>query len=141
VDHWFRKYELFHGPVRVGAIRGQGGACGFPTFWVGLIEYDPNLWAATDADSAHIAEYLTLARESARLLDAGQSTAEVNERMRMRYMDVVESGEWRLTDSRGVAIPIHCIMQHQNDLVSWVRVDGKEWAPPDAEPDCCSESQ
>jgi hypothetical protein len=49
-------------------------------------------------------------------------------------MDVVESREWRLVDSRGRVTPIHCIMQHQNDAVSWVRLDGKEWDRPEVEP-------
>jgi hypothetical protein len=133
VEHWFEVYELFHGPLRIGVVRGDGGACGFPSFWAGLIEYDPELWT-TAAETVHVAEYLALSREAARLSDAGQNTTAINNRVRAQYMDVVESGDWRLVDSHGRSIPIFCPMQHQNDVVSWVRVDGKEWSSP-AEPD------
>lgn len=125
MEHWYERYELFYGPVRVGVINGQGGACGFPPFWCGLIEYDAELWAT--ATATHLAEYLRLAREAAQLLETGGDGSAIHAQMNAHYMDVVESAEWKLIDSRGQTIPIHCPMHHQNDMMSWVRVDGKEW--------------
>lgn len=125
MEHWFERYELFYGLVRVGVINGQGGACGFPPFWTGLIEYDADLWT-TDAAS-HLAGYLRLVREAARLLDTGGDGSQIRAQLRAAYMDVVESTEWKLIDSRGTTIPIHCPSHHQNDVVSWVRIDGRNW--------------
>jgi hypothetical protein len=130
VRHWFGVYELFHGPLRIGVVRGDGGACGFPSFWAGLIEYDLDLWTTTAAGAAHVAEYLALSREAARIPDAGQNTNEISARVRAQYTDVVESGDWRLIDSRSQSIPTDCPVQHQNGVVSRVRVDGKEWTSP-----------
>jgi hypothetical protein len=125
VENWNDWYELFYGSLRVGIVIGQGGAGGFPPFWTGMIEYDTNLWDA--APASHLTGYLNLAREAADLAGAHLDTSGIGARMKAHYMDVVDSPDWRLIDSRGNTIPIHCPMHHQNDLMSWARVDGKEW--------------
>jgi len=114
------RYELYFGSLKVGVVTQKDSD--FPSLW-GTVAYEPWLSSPRSREEERLVRFFALSRESVRLLDMEHDVGTSPEReaveaeIEARYMDFVESAEWRLVDPAGRELPILCPVPGEDDLV------------------------
>jgi hypothetical protein len=116
-----KSYDLYFGSLKVGVVTQTDSD--FPNFW-GDIENDPALLEPQSDEAARFVRFLSIDRESIRLVDTEHEhdvsceLAAVNAELEA-YSDYIESEDWQLIDSRGRRLPILCPIFRQSGAIVW----------------------
>jgi hypothetical protein len=116
-----QRYDLVFGSLKVGVVIQT--ASDFPNLW-GDIEYDPALAKSRSPEVARFVRFVTLNRESTRLVDiedeqdVSRELAEVNAELE-GYTDYIESEDWYLIDADGRRFAIMCPILRGSGEIVW----------------------
>jgi hypothetical protein len=114
------RYDLVFGSLKVGVVRQTDSD--FPNLW-GEIIYDPGLENAQSPKVRRFVQFVSLNRESTRLIDmeheqdVSRELAAVNAELE-KYLDYIESEDWYLIAKDGRCVAIMApILRGANEIV------------------------
>ena len=122
-------YDLHFGSLKVGVVTENDRD--FPNLW-GDIVYDAALADPQTDDLARLSKFVSLNRESTRLMDLEEKKHTANDQPRIdaelkrinaeleaHYQEYVESEDWHLIDTCGCDQPILCPLLRGEGEIVW----------------------
>src|SRR4051812_48284186 len=120
-----QQYDLYFRSVKVGVVTYLGDD--FPNLW-GRVEIDPSFAKPATEESIHLARFVELNREEARLRDAEEDEAEEEAASQLAALETqmegfvgeyIETNGWYLVDEGGRERPILVPIFHQDGEIVW----------------------